>query len=155
MKQCHVPFQAKVKSTQMLQKSHSLHRLYFWSSWNIPRWHCVIISCDFLFTLQHSTMYSFFMIYGCRIGTIFTFVCFLSPILWSNALCLFKLYVVMGHISDNIWWNLVILGLFNSWNHAKFHIVPSDFILSVLAKRKFEENEYEYESDILLKYSRW
>ena len=40
---------------QMLQKSHSLHRWYFWrlsASWNISRWGCVIVSCDSLFTLQ-------------------------------------------------------------------------------------------------------
>ena len=65
---------------QMLQKSHSLHRWYFWrlsASWNISKWGCVIISCDSLFTLQHSTMYSLFMIFSCNIGTIFTSECFL------------------------------------------------------------------------------
>ena len=66
----------------ILLKSHRFHRWYFWrfyASWNIQRWGCVIISCDSLFTLQHSTMYSLFMIFCCRIGTIFTSECFLSP----------------------------------------------------------------------------
>ena len=116
MKQCHVSFQAKVKSTQMLQKSHSLHRLFF--DYFLPHelFQVGIVLFLFLvtlFTLQHSTMYSFsWSLISCWIGTTFTFVCFLSPILWSNALCLFKFSVVLGHISANIWPNWVIFGLF-------------------------------------------